>query len=181
MSLPRNHILLGDAREQLALLPKGSVDMVLTSPPYFRLRDYQVSGQLGLEPTVAEWVANLRVSAAQVARVLVPTGSFWLNVGDTYATHPKQGAVRKSLPLGPERLALALIADGWLLRNKIVWHKANPMPASVRDRLTCAWEALYLFVRQTSYFFDLDAIRVPHQTQPSKPKPGATRSRVREA
>jgi site-specific DNA-methyltransferase (adenine-specific) len=181
VSCPRNRILVGDARDRLAAVPKASVDMVLTSPPYFCLRDYQVSGQLGLEPTVADWVANLRDVAAQVARILVPTGSFWLNVGDTYAVHPKQGAPRKSLLLGPERLALALIADGWRLRNKIVWQKANPMPSSVRDRLSCTWEALYVFARQADYLFDLDAIRVPHQSLPSKPKPGATRSRVREA
>ena len=178
--MPRNRILVGDARRQLAVLPDASADMVLTSPPYFLLRDYQVSGQLGLEPTVTEWVANLRDIAAQVARVLTPTGSFWLNVADTYATHPKQGAARKSLLLGPERLSLALIADGWRLRNKIVWQKANPMPSSVRDRLTCTWEALYLFVRSDRYFFDLDAIRVPHQSQPAKVRPGFQRSRVRE-
>jgi DNA modification methylase len=66
--------------------------------------------------------------------------------------------------LGPERLALALISDGWLLRNKIVWAKSNPMPSSVRDRLTCTWEALYVFTKQPRYFFDLDAIRMPHTT-----------------
>ncbi|MBV9823350.1 MAG: site-specific DNA-methyltransferase [Actinobacteria bacterium] len=139
--------------------------MVLTSPPYFLLRDYQVSGQLGLEPHVDQWVANLRAVARELHRVLLPTGSLWLNLGDTYATHPRQGAARKSLLLGPERLALALLADGWLLRNKIVWAKSNPMPSSVGDRLTCTWEALYVFTRQPRYFFDLDAIRTPHTSR----------------
>jgi DNA modification methylase len=139
--------------------------MVLTSPPYFLLRDYQVSGQLGLESHVDEWVTNLRTVARELHRVLVPTGSLWLNLGDTYATHPRQGAPRKSLLLGPERLALALVADGWVLRNKIVWAKSNPMPSSVRDRLTCTWEALYVFTKNPCYFFDLDAIRVPHTTK----------------
>jgi DNA modification methylase len=154
--------------------------MVLTSPPYFRLRDYQVSGQLGLEPAVDDWVDNLRTVADEVARVLTPTGSLWLNVADTYALQSQQGAARKSLLLGPERLALVLIADGWRLRNKIVWQKANPMPSSVRDRLTCTWEALYVFVRSPQYFFDLDAIRLPHQSSPPKARPGFIRSSTRE-
>lgn len=178
---PRNHILIGDARQELASLPKASVDMALTSPPYFRLRDYQVSGQLGLEHSVNDWVANLRAVTREVARVLTPTGSFWLNVGDSYSLHKHQGVKRKSLLLGPERLALALLADGWRVRNKIVWQKANPMPSSVTDRLNCAWEALYVFVRQEHYFFDLDAIRVPHQSPPPQSRHGHVRSREREA
>jgi DNA modification methylase len=156
--------------------------MVLTSPPYFRLRDYQTEGQLGLEAHVDEWVHGLRDVARQVQRVLVPTGSFWLNVSDAYATHPRQGAGKKSLLLGPERLALALLADGWALRNKIVWQKANPMPSSVRDRLTCTWEALYVFVRQQDYFFDLDTIRVAHTSRHrGRLDPQHQRPREREA
>jgi site-specific DNA-methyltransferase (adenine-specific) len=181
VSLPRNQILVGDAREALADLPAGSVDMVLTSPPYFRLRDYRVSGQLGLEHSVSDWVDNLRAVADEVVRVLTPTGSFWLNVGDSYSLHARQGAKRKSLLFGPERLALALIADGWRVRNKIVWQKANPMPSSVQDRLSCAWEAVYVFVLEEHYFFDLDAIRVPHKSPPPKPRPGGIRSIQREA
>jgi site-specific DNA-methyltransferase (adenine-specific) len=179
--LPRNQVLIGDARYELAGLPTASVDMVLTSPPYFRLRDYQVSGQLGLEHSVSDWVDNLRVIAQEVARVLTPTGSFWLNVGDSYSLHVRQGAKRKSLLLGPERLALALIADGWRVRNKIVWQKANPMPSSVRDRLSCTWEALYVLVREQHYFFDLDAIRVPHESPPPKPRRGGIHPMNREA
>ena len=161
-ALPRKRILIGDATEQLRLLPGESVDMALTSPPFFRLRDYQIVGQLGLESHVNEWVSNLHATMRELQRVLLPTGSLWLNLGDTYATHPREGAERKSLLLGPEQLALRLLADGWLLRNKIIWAKANPMPSSVRDRLTCTWEALYLFTKQPRYFFDLDAIRTPH-------------------
>jgi site-specific DNA-methyltransferase (adenine-specific) len=170
VSAPRNTVLVGDALQELAAVPPTSVDMVLTSPPYFRLRDYQVDGQIGLEAEVEEWVTALRGVAGQIGRVLTPTGSFWLNVADTYSTNPRQGAARKSLLLGPERLALALLADGWLLRNKVVWAKANPMPVSATDRLSCTWEALYVFVRTSHYFFDLDAIRAPHQTQPTKPR-----------
>jgi DNA modification methylase len=174
-------IIIGDASEQLRQLPSESFDMVLTSPPYFLLRDYQVPGQLGLEPHIDEWVANLRTVNRELQRVLLPTGSLWLNLGDTYATHSRQGAPRKSLLLGPERLALALLADGWVLRNKIVWAKSNPMPSSVRDRLTCTWEAVYVFTRQPRYFFDLDAIRTPHTTKHrGRLKPGFQR-RPREA
>ena len=161
----QRRIIVGDAHKELRQLPDASVDMVLTSPPYYLLRDYQVPGQLGLESHVEEWASNLHAIIRELQRVLLPTGSLWLNLADTYAIHPKQGALRKSLLLGPERLALALIADGWLLRNKLVWAKSNPMPSSVRDRLTCTWEALYLFTKQPRYFFDLDAIRVPHATR----------------
>jgi len=160
----RQRIIVGDAHQELRRLPIASVDMVLTSPPYYLLRNYQVPGQLGLESRVDEWVNNLRAVTQELHRVLLPAGSLWLNLADTYATHSSQGAARKSLLLGPERLALALIADGWVLRNKIVWAKSNPMPSSVRDRLTCTWEALYVFTKEPRYFFDLDAIRTPHTT-----------------
>lgn len=181
MTAPRKQIVIGDAVEQLRQLPDVSVDMVLTSPPYFRLRDYQVGGQLGLEDHVEQWVNGLRAVAHEVARVLVPTGTFWLNVADTYSTHPRQGADKKSLLLGPERLALALSTDGWVLRNKIIWQKANPVPSSVRDRLTCTWEAIYVLTRQREYFFDLDSIRQPHTTQHNgRLKPSYQRPTTRE-
>jgi site-specific DNA-methyltransferase (adenine-specific) len=181
MTAPRKQIVIGDAVEQLRCLPGASIDMVLTSPPYFRLRDYQIDGQLGLEAHVDQWVTGLRQVAREVSRVLVPTGSLWLNVADTYSTHAREGAAKKSLLLGPERLALALIADGWTLRNKIVWQKANPMPSSIRDRLTCTWEAIYVFVRQPGYFFDLDAVRQPHSSQlRGRVDPNHQRPRIRE-
>jgi site-specific DNA-methyltransferase (adenine-specific) len=181
VSRQRRQIIVGDARQQLQRLPDASVDMVLTSPPYFRLRDYRVDGQLGVENAVAAWSSNLRAVVRELQRVLLPTGSFWLNVADTYSTHASQGAAKKSLLLGPERLALALLEDGWLLRNKIVWAKTNPMPSSVRDRLTCTWEALYVFVKQPRYFFDLDAIRQAHTTSHhGRLKPALGRPRSRE-
>ena len=175
--LPRNQILLGDALRRLRGLPTASVDSVVTSPPYFRLRDYGVAGQLGLEAHVDEWVKNLRPIMAEVARVLRPTGTVWLNLGDTYSTNGRQGAAdRKSLLLAPERVALALLGDGWLLRNKIVWSKANHTPSSVTDRLTCSWEVIYLLVRSPRYHFDLDAIRAPHRTpSPRRPPTRADR------
>jgi site-specific DNA-methyltransferase (adenine-specific) len=182
VTVPRNRVLVGDARRQLARLPDSSIDQVITSPPYFRLRDYQITGQLGLEAHVDDWADQLQAVARQLKRVLVTTGSLWLNLGDTYSTHASQGAAPKSLLLGPERLVLALLADGWLLRNKIIWQKANPMPSSARDRLTCSWEAIYVLVRQRHYFFDLDAIRQPHTSQHhGRVRPDFTRPSVREA
>ncbi|MFN2471121.1 MAG: site-specific DNA-methyltransferase [Gaiellaceae bacterium] len=156
-----NRIIVGDAYEQLRQLPNGFVDCVITSPPYFRLRDYRHAGQIGLELHVDQWAKALRKVARELHRVLVPTGSLWLNLGDRYSTGT-EGASPKGLLLGPERLALALIGDGWILRNKIVWAKRNPLPNPTRDRLSCTWEVVYLLVKQRSYFFDLDAIRVPH-------------------
>lgn len=173
MSLPLGRVLIGDAVEQLRTLPDESVDVVITSPPYFQLRSYGHDGQYGLEPHVDRWVERLCEVVAEIARVLVPTGTLWLNLGDSYSRHERAGAPPKSLLLGPERLALAMVADGWMLRNHVVWAKTNPMPASVRDRLSCTWEHLYLFTRSRHYFFDLDAIRVPHRSSP------ATRQRNR--
>jgi site-specific DNA-methyltransferase (adenine-specific) len=164
-----NRILVGDAHEQLRNLPTGFVDSVVTSPPYFQLRDYQHDEQLGLEAHVDLWVNNLRTVLTETARVLVPTGSVWLNLGDRYSTG-REGAPPKSLLLGPERLALALTKDGWMIRNKIVWAKRNPMPSPVPDRLSCTWEVIYLLVRQRDYFFDLDAIRVPHTSTKARAK-----------
>lgn len=177
----RRQLLRGNALTRLRELPSGSIDQVVTSPPYFRLRDYQVSGQLGLEPTIEQWVSNQRTVAAEIARLLVPTGSYWLNLADSYAAHAREGAAKKSLLLGPERLAQALIHDGWILRNKIVWHKPNPMPSSVRDRLNTSWESIYLFTRSERYFFDLDAIRQPHRSAPSRPRNRPLRDRRRQA
>ncbi len=155
-------ILVGDVRTRIDELQSESVDTVITSPPYFRLRNYGHDAQIGLEEHVDQWVDELRLVARGLRRVLKPGGSLWLNLGDTYTRHRAQGATPKSLVLAPERLALALVTDGWVLRNKVIWAKTNPMPTSVKDRLSCTWEAMYFFTREPQYYFDLDAIRVPH-------------------
>ena len=170
LAVPRNTLLVGDALDRLRELPDGSIDTVLTSPPYFRLRDYAADGQLGLEPHVDDWIERLVEISAEVHRVLVPTGTFWLNLGDTYATHQSQGAARKSLIMAPERLALRLQQSGWIIRNKIVWAKPNPMPTSIKDRLNCTYEFVYVLAKQPGYFFDLDAIREPHRSTATKPR-----------
>jgi site-specific DNA-methyltransferase (adenine-specific) len=158
---PRRALLIGDAYTRLSELKAESVDCVVTSPPYYGLRDYGVDGQLGQEPTVDDWVKHLRRVCRQLKRVLAPYGSLWLNLGDSYSTHLRFGAPKKSLLMGPERLVRLLIADGWILRNKVVWAKTNALPSPTRDRLTNSHEFVYLLVKRPSYFFDLDAIREP--------------------
>lgn len=167
---PRGRVLQGDALQRLQSLPDASVDSIVTSPPYFRLRNYGASGQIGLEGHVDQWVEELRALLTESARVLVPTGTVWLNLGDSYSTHAREGTPRKGLLFGPERLALALIEDGWIIRNKIIWAKTNTIPSSVRDRLATKHEVIYLLARQPKYFFDLDAIREPHKSGPTKPR-----------
>lgn len=169
----RNRLLIGDALARLRSLPDESVDCVVTSPPYFGLRDYGVAGQLGQESHIGAWVGNLRAVCRELQRVLSPHGSLWLNLGDAYSTHPRFGAPSKSLLLGPERVAQALVADGWLLRNKVVWAKPNPLPSPVGDRLTNSHEFVYFLTKQSSYFFDLDAIREPLSS--TRPPSGQSR------
>ena len=161
---PRNQVIVGDIRKVLATLAPSSVDCIVTSPPFFGLRNYGVAGQMGLEDSVDQWVDELRAVARGLARVLRPTGTLWLNLGDSFSRHSRYGAPAKSLLLGPERLVLALQADGWIVRNKIIWAKTNPQPSSVSDRLTCTWEVVYFLTRHRKYHFDLDAVRVPHRS-----------------
>jgi DNA modification methylase len=134
------------------------------------LRDYGSEGQLGLEARVDEWVENLRAVVAGVARVLKPTGSLWLNIGDSYSRGRRYGSEPKSLLLAGERLVLALMTDGWIVRNKVVWSKSNPMPHSVRDRLNTTYEFVYFLVRSRDYYFSLNEIREPHRSK-RRPSP----------
>jgi len=164
-TLPRNRILTGDAREVLAGLLPESVDCCVTSPPYANgLRDYGAPGQLGREPNVTGYVENLRGVLGLVRRALKPTGSLWVNLGDSFSKHARQGAPRGSLLLVPQRVALALAADGWIVRNVVIWHKPNPLPQSARDRLSPTYEVVIFATKQRSYFFDLDSVRIPHRS-----------------
>lgn len=181
-------LYLGDALEVLAALPDESVDACVTSPPYWGLRDYGVDGQLGLEASPAEYVARIVEVFREVRRVLTPTGTFWLNLGDSYATggmsNPSpastlgggknRGAagytLTRTAPPGlkpkdlvgiPWRVALALQDDGWWLRKDIIWHKPNPMPESVRDRPTSAHEHVFLLAKAPAYYYDAVGIAEP--------------------
>jgi site-specific DNA-methyltransferase (adenine-specific) len=164
-TLPRNTVLTGDAREVLAGLLPGSVDCCVTSPPYVNgLRDYGAAGQLGRESSVTEYVENLMAVLRQVRRLLKNSGALWLTLGDAFSKHVSQGAPRGSLLLAPQRVALALSADGWIVRNVVVWHKPNPLPQSARDRLSPTYEVVIFATKERCYHFDLDAIRVPHRS-----------------
>lgn len=153
-------LLTGDCRQLLDAMPAASVQCCVTSPPYFGLRDYDVAGQIGLEQTPDQYIAEMVTVFRKVHRVLRDDGTLWLNLGDSYSsggrkTHgydkklsarvtnsrPQDGAKPKDLLMIPARVALALQADGWWLRSDIIWHKANSMPESVTDRPTCAHEA----------------------------------------
>lgn len=173
--MKRNTIMVGDVRHRLRELPEHSIDCIVTSPPYFGLRDYGHREQLGLEPSVDDWVRDLRAAARELVRVLRPGGTFWLNVGDSYSSHLREGQSKKSLLLGPQKLVLGLAADGWLVRNQIIWHKPNAMPSSVTDRLSNSYEVVWLLAREPRYFFDLDAIRVPSSTSPHTRRSGRRR------
>jgi DNA modification methylase len=163
----------GDVREVLADLPACSIDTCLTSPPYWGARDYEHAKQMGLEPELDEYIRGVVQVFREVRRILVDGGTAWLNVGDCYfhgagtvnGKPPPTGWKRnKQLCLVPFRLAIALQEDGWWVRNTVVWHKPNAMPASVRDRLANSWEPVFLLAKSEKYYFNLDAIRVPHQT-----------------
>jgi DNA modification methylase len=138
---------------------------VVTSPPYANaLRDYGVAGQLGREPSVTEYVENLVAVLRGVRRVLKNSGALWLNLGDSYSKHISQGAPRGSLLLVPQRVALALAADGWITRNVVTWSKPSPLPQSAQDRLSPTYEVVIFATKERHYFFDLDAIRIPHRS-----------------
>lgn len=147
-------IFTGDALNVLASLPSQSVQTCVTSPPYFGLRDYGVKGQLGLEDSPHAYVANMVELFAQVRRVLRDDGTLWLNLGDSYASGGKGSLKPKDLIGIPWRVALALQADGWYLRQDIIWHKPNVMPESVTDRFTKAHEYIFLLTKSKTYHFE---------------------------
>ena len=187
MTNPTWDILQGDSTEVMRGMEPESVHCVVTSPPYWGLRDYGVDGAYGLEPTLEKYIANMVEVFREVRRVLRKDGCLWLNLGDAYASNPSNGrgggstlgggrphlsgANRDGAGLKPKdligipwRLAFALQADGWWLRSDNVWHKRNPMPESVTDRPTRAHEYVFLLSKSARYFYDADAIREPAAT-----------------
>lgn len=145
-------ILLGDCRKILGELETASVHCCITSPPYFGLRDYGKADQIGMEATPDDFVTQLVEVFREVKRVLRDDGTLWLNLGDSYGE-------KKQLIGIPWRVAFALQADGWYLRQDIIWHKPNPMPESVIDRCTKAHEYIFLLTKNERYFFDSVAIK----------------------
>jgi site-specific DNA-methyltransferase (adenine-specific) len=152
----RDTIYCGEAQHQLRQFASESVDLIVTSPPYFRQRDYTSDDQLGHEKTAAQYVQRLVDIFREARRVLRQTGTLWVVLGDKYE--------RKRLLGLPWRVALALQDDGWLLRSDIIWHKPNAMPSAVKNRPTTDHEYVFMLSRSDRYFYDIDAIREPHVT-----------------
>lgn len=169
----------GDCRTVMADIPDASIDCIVTSPPYWGLRDYGNDAQIGLEKTPDEYVREMVAVFSDARRILKQDGTLWLNLGDSYATGAGQGNRTKRDLLGtswrpnrlkieglkpkdlvgiPWRVAFALQADGWWLRQDIIWHKPNPMPESVTDRCTKSHEYIFLFTKAERYYFDAKAI-----------------------
>ncbi len=151
-----NSIIHGDAIEKMRAMPRGQVDLIVTSPPYFRQRDYGPAEQIGREETSDAYVRRLAEVFEAARDALKDSGSLWLVLGDKYVEHQLQGL--------PWRVALALQATGWILRSDIIWHKPNAMPSSVRNRPTTDHEYVFFFSKSKDYFYDADAIREPHVT-----------------
>ena len=179
----------GDALETLKQMEDESIHCCVTSPPYWGLRDYGIEGQIGLEKTPEEYVSKIVEVFREVKRVLRDDGTLWLNIGDSYAgsgrgptgrngignQEKRQGfhSPKVVIPTGlkpkdlvgiPWMVAFALRADGWYLRQDIIWHKPNPMPESVTDRPTKAHEYIFLLSKSQKYYYDADAIKEPAVT-----------------
>ena len=175
----------GDARNVVAHLANASVDCIVTSPPYYGQRDYGVEGQLGLEEHPQQYIDKLVATFHEAKRVLKPTGSLWVNLGDTYwsgkgkpkgedkkqkyrrfprpqdNTGPRPWCVPKQLLLIPHRFAIGMQEDGWIVRNDNVWYKPSPTPDPVGDRCALAHEYVFHFVLKRRYYFNFDAVAVP--------------------
>jgi DNA modification methylase len=150
-------IYCGDCIDVMRELPEESVNCVVTSPPYWQLRDYGINGQIGLEATLEDYIGKLVAVFREVRRLLAPDGTCWVNLGDTYATRNHGVIKRKDLCGLPWRVAFALQDDGWHLRSDVVWHKPNPMPTSQKDRPTLAHEYLFLLTKNVRYQFNIEA------------------------
>jgi len=174
IELPKNNtplLLLGDVMEGLKRIPSESISCIVTSPPYWNLRDYYTQGQIGQEKTPEEYINKLVDVSRELLRVLRKDGAFFLNIGDTY--------IDKGLQMIPQRVAYKMINEvelvgknkkriGWLLRNQIIWYKPNHMPSPVKTRYTNTYEPIYFFTRddwEKQVYFNLDAIRVPYKTK----------------
>ena len=182
-SLARSVLLCGRADAALSLLPTASVQTVVTSPPYWSLRDYDVADQIGRDDGLGEYIKSIVVAFDQVRRVLTATGTVWLNVGDSYTSgnrkyrapdrknRARAMAVRPPTPDGlkpkdligvPWRLALALQDAGWWVRSEVIWYKPNAHPESVRDRPTKSHETVFLLSKRQNYFYDVSAVKGPN-------------------
>lgn len=155
-----NTIIHGDAKTILQRLPDSSINCIISSPPYYRQRDYETTTQIGNEKSPAKYVQNLQTVFAECYRVLTEDGTLWLNIGDKYQDGDLLGM--------PWQVAFSLKEKGWILRSDIIWYKPNAMPSSVKNRPTTDHEYLFFFTKTKNYYYDIDAIREPHVTFTSK-------------
>ncbi len=181
-SVTRSVLVCGHAVDALSLLPTGSVQTVVTSPPYWSLRDYEVDHQIGCDDGLGEYIKSIVVAFDQVRRVLSDDGAVWLNVGDSYTSgnrkyrapdrknRARAMSMRPPTPAGlkpkdligvPWRLAFALQDAGWWVRSEVIWYKPNAHPESVRDRPTKSHETVFLLSKNQDYFYDVAAARGP--------------------
>ena len=173
-----NKIFCGNAFDILKTLPSESVDMCVTSPPYYGLRDYGVEAQIGNEQTPYEYIQNLLLVFEEVKRVLKPDGTLWVNIADSYAANNKNfklppnkdfsavpklwhGIKQKDMIGVPWLLAFSLRENGWYLRSDIIWHKKNCMPESVKDRPSKCYEHIFLLSKSSKYYYDYEAVKEP--------------------
>jgi DNA modification methylase len=157
-------VFRGDALEVLKALPDRFVQCCVTSPPYWSMKDYGVSGQIGLEETPDEYVEKLVAVFHEVWRVMKDDGTLWLNLGDTYCRSWMHCGMKTKELIGiPWRVAFALQRNGWYLRCDIIWHKPDAMPEGVHDRPTRAHEYIFLLTKSKKYHYNPDAIREPHK------------------
>ena len=187
-----NKIYQGDTLETLRTFPDKCIDMVITSPPYYALRDYGVDGQLGMESTFQEYITKLCDIFDEVKRVLKEDGTCWVVIGDSYGgTADKGNYVDPKNPLGrnaqsesltknvtpkcllqiPSRFAIEMTNRGWILRNELIWHKSNAMPSSVKDRFTVDYEKIFFFSKSTKYYFEQQ--KEPMKTNDINPPRGS--------
>jgi len=155
-------VLIGDVIERLKDLPNKSINVIVTSPPYWGQRDYGTKEQIGNEKTPEEYINKMLKVADELKRILTDDGTYFLNIGDKY--------VGKDLQMIPFRLAIEMQRRGWAIRNVLIWRKTNAMPSSIKDRFSNVYEPIFLFVKNPDnyltpeYYFDLDSIRIAHKT-----------------
>jgi site-specific DNA-methyltransferase (cytosine-N4-specific) len=194
-----NQVHIGDCRKLMRqmIADKVQVQTIVTSPPYWNLRDYGHKGQMGSEPTLQAWVRRMRDVFRLAWDVLKDDGTLWLNLGDSYNAHPGQrkttdkagntqttnrgslgapsrnvaGLAAKQLLGMPWRVAFALQDDGWILRSDIIWSKPNPMPESVTDRPTKAHEYIFILSKSSTYFYDFEAVKEPSSDKTHERRP----------
>jgi len=153
-------VLIGDVTKKLRQLPDKCIDVIITSPPYYKQREYGVKGEIGQEETPEKYVKKIIEVGIELRRVLKDTGSYWLNIGDKY--------ISKKLQLIPYKVAIGMQETGWIVRDIVIWHKhPNPMPTSIKNRFNTIYEPIIFFIKDSGryfvydYYFDLDPLRVP--------------------